>query len=269
MYEEYWGLKEKPFENTPDPRFLYHSPKHEEALTRLLYAIRERKGAAVLTGEFGAGKTILSRALRDELQDHERYRLIYITNTQIPAIEFIREIMRQLGEPEERLPEKKSDLWDLLGKILERNANIGRDIVIIIDEAQLIEDRETFEELRLLLNFQSNERFLLTLLLLGQPELREKIANLPQLKQRLSVRYHLSNLDEKETGEYINHRLKIAGQKREIFDSETIPLIHHASQGSPREINNICDLSLLTGMGREVDKIDEEIIREVTKDLEG
>ncbi|MCK4648809.1 AAA family ATPase, partial [bacterium] len=184
-------------------------------------------------------------------------------------IEFIREIVRQLGEPKERLPEKKSDLLDLLGKILERDTNIGREIVIIIDEAQLIESRETFEELRLLLNFQLNERFLLTLVLLGQPELREKIANLPQLKQRLSVRYHLSNLDEKETGKYINQRLKIAGQKKEIFGSETISLIHQASQGLPREINNICDLSLLTGMGKEVAKIDKNIIREVIKDLEG
>lgn len=269
MYEEYWGLKEKPFENTPDPRFLYYSPKHEEALTRLLYAIREKKGAAILTGGFGAGKTVLSRALRDELQDPDRYQLIYITNPQISTIEFIREIVRQLGEPKERLPEKKSDLLDLLGKILERDTNIGREIVIIIDEAQLIESRETFEELRLLLNFQLNERFLLTLVLLGQPELREKIANLPQLKQRLSVRYHLSNLDEKETGKYINQRLKIAGQKKEIFGSETISLIHQASQGLPREINNICDLSLLTGMGKEVAKIDKNIIREVIKDLEG
>ncbi len=269
MYEEYWGLKEKPFENTPDPRFLYYSPKHEEALTRLLYAIREKKGAAVLTGGFGSGKTVLSRALWDELQDHDRYRLIYITNPQIPTIEFIREIVRQLGEPKEGLPEKKSDLLDLLGKILERDANIGRDIVIIIDEAQLIESRETFEELRLLLNFQLNERFLLTLILLGQPELRERIANLPQLKQRLSVRYHLSNLNEKETGEYINQRLKIAGQKKELFGSETISLIHQASQGLPREINNICDLSLLTGMGKGIAKIDKKIIREVIKDLEG
>ncbi|MCK4649034.1 AAA family ATPase [bacterium] len=266
MYEAYWGLKEKPFENTPDPRFLYRSPKHEEALTRLIYAIQERKGGAVMTGEFGSGKTVLSRALLDEL-DPVKYKLLYITNTQITAIEFLREIVRQLQN--ETPPLRKSDLLHILNEILKRNVDIGKDTVIIIDEAQLIADQRIFEELRMLLNFQWEKRFLLTLLLLGQPELREKINRIPQFKQRLPIRYHLTTLNAEETGKYIAHRLRVAGREEEIFDVEALDLIHRQSKGCPREINNICDMALFIGFGKEVPRIGEDIVREVTSDLGG
>jgi len=267
MYVIYWGLKEKPFENTPDPHFLYRSPMHEEALTRLIYAIEERKGAAILTGEYGSGKTLLSRSILDEI-GNEKCKVVYITNTQgITALEFLREIIFQLGITER--PDFKTDLLNILKDILQRNVDIGQETIIVIDEAHLIEDMKVFEELRLLLNLQLEKRFLLTLLLLGQPELREKINRTPQLKQRMPIRYHLAALNEEETGKYIIHRLQIAGRVEKTFSEEALKLIYLQSGGFPREINNICDMCLFIGFGKKVNEIDEGIVKEVTSDLDG
>lgn len=264
MYEEYWKLKAKPFENTPDPHFLYYSREHEEALTRLIYAVKARKGAAILTGEYGCGKTVLARALIDKL-DPTKYKVVMINNTQIPFIEFLQEINYQLGA--EGSQSTKTELLHILEDILRRNISINKDTVIIIDEAQLIKDREVFEELRLLLNLQKDDRFLLTLILIGQPELREKMNRLPQLKQRLPIKYHLNTLDEEETGEYITHRLRIAGRDSRIFTDRAIKSIYTHSEGTPRTINDMCDMNLMVGFGRRVEYIDEELVREVVRDL--
>lgn len=266
MYQPYWGLKEKPFENTPNPRYLYYSQKHEEGLARLNYAISERKGAALMTGEFGSGKTVLSRAL-EELLDNSKYKMVFITNSQLPAFDFLIGIAKQLGL--EKTPERKVELLDQINEMLRRNMNIGKDTVIVIDEAQLIESREVFEELRLLLNFQLNDRFLLTLILLGQPELRERVNTIPQLKQRMAVRYHLSGLSAEETKNYILHRLKIAGREQPAFKEEVIPLIHEYAKGLPRDINNLCDMSLFVGYAKKLTLIDELVVRDVIKDYEG
>lgn len=265
MYKQYWELKEKPFENTPDPRFLYHSPQHEEALMRLLYAIEEKKGAAILSGEYGSGKTTLSRVLLARI-DSNRFQVALLINSQLPSLEFLREIARQLGSGNP--PERKIDLLNNLNDILNRNAGINRHTVVVIDEAQLIKEREVFEELRLLLNFQFNSQFLLTLLLLGQPELREKVNSIPQLRQRIGIRHHLRFLNEEETGSYVSHRLKTAGREEgEIFTKDALKAVYGYSKGCPRMINNICDLSLLTGFGRKVENVDEDTIQEVAKDL--
>lgn len=151
MYTEYWGFKEKPFENTADPRFLYHSHQHDEAFSRLLYAIREKKAAAMLTGEFGSGKTLLSRVLMEELSK-ERYKVALIFNPKLSPLEFLQEIAFQLGE-EPGVPNTKREVLTLLNTILTNNFRHFKDTVIVIDEAQAIEDNEIFEELRLLLNF--------------------------------------------------------------------------------------------------------------------
>jgi len=266
MYLEHWHLKEKPFENTPNPRFLYYSPKHEEALARLNYAILERKGAALLTGEFGSGKTVLSRAL-EALLDNTKYKVVFITNPKLPALEFLVAIARQLGKGE--IPERKIDLVDAIREMLTRNVTIGKDTVVVIDEAQLIEERDIFEEIRMLLNYQQNDRFLLTLILLGQPELREKVYAIPPLKQRMEVRYHLVALSAGETEEYIRHRLSVAGGKEEIFSEKSMQLVYEHSKGLPREINNICDMSLLTAFVKKSKEVTEEIIQEVSKDFGG
>lgn len=266
MYRAYWGLTEKPFENTPDPRFLYYSPKHEEGLARLNYAIGERKGAALLTGEFGSGKTLLSRAL-EALLDNTKYKMVFITNSQLPAFDFLVSIAKQLGS--EKIPERKIDLLDLISEMLRRNMNIGKDTIVVIDEAQLIESHEVFEEIRLLLNFQLNDRFLMTLILLGQPELRERVNAIPQLKQRMGVRYHLDALSEEETGQYVLHRLKVAGRDQPVFKPEAIRLIYEQAKGLPREINNLCDMSLFVGFAKKLAMVEEGAVREVVKDYEG
>ena len=266
MYRAYWGLQEKPFENTPDPRFLYYSPKHEEGLSRLNYAIGERKGAALLTGEFGSGKTVLSRAL-EELLDNTKYKMVFITNSQLPAFDFLVGIAKQLGQ--EKIPDRKIDLLDQINEMLRRNMAIGKDTIVVIDEAQLIESREVFEEIRLLLNFQLNDRFLMTLILLGQPELRERVNTIPQLKQRMAVRYHLDALSEEETKQYILHRLKVAGRDQPAFRDEAVHLVYEHTKGLPREINTIGDMSLFSGFAKKATLIDEAIVRDVIKDYEG
>src|SRR5438874_454137 len=172
MYEAYWQLSEPPFDNSPNPKFFYLSPEHEEALVRLVYTVRHRKGCGMLTGEYGCGKTTLSRALIQRLEA-ERYEIGLLTNPSWTPVDFLREALYQLGvESRERT---KSDLLHQLNDVLFRNYREGRDTVLIVDEAQLIDDDAVFEELRLLMNFQTDDRLLVTLLLIGSPELRDLV----------------------------------------------------------------------------------------------
>ncbi|MEK7448186.1 MAG: AAA family ATPase [Planctomycetota bacterium] len=269
MYLKYWDFKEKPFENTPDPRFFFASQKHEEALTRLLYTVFERKGAAMLSGEYGSGKTLLSRVIISKLlNENALYNVAILINPNIPADELLDELIYQLGKNVIR-DRRKSESVRELNSLLYETVEQGRHTVIIIDEAQAIQDEKTFEELRLLLNFQLNDKFLLTLLLFGQPELRDKVAHLKQLEQRLSLKYHLDTLDVEDTKKYIQCRCRTAGVESDIFTEDTFPLIHQGTNGVPRVINNICDLALLVGMSRQASSIDEKIIRAVIKDLTG
>jgi general secretion pathway protein A len=265
MYEAYWKIREKPFENMPDPRFIYYSQKHEEALSRMLYAVRERKGAAILTGEYGSGKTLLSRILLEELSS-EQYQPAIIVNPILPPLELLKEIIYQLGGNTTSLS-SKGDLLHYFDGMLYRNRTENKNTVIVIDEAQAV-SVESFEELRLLLNFQLNDDFLLTLILLGQPELKAKMDKLPQLKQRFSIRYHLKALAEEQSKEYILHRLEVAGAEKEIFRDDALSEIYRFSEGIPRRINNICDLALLVGCAEGLDKVDKEIIKDVAEDLE-
>ena len=267
MYNDYWGFKEKPFENTPDPRFFYCSAKHEEALMRLLYAVQERKSSAMLSGECGSGKTLLSRIILNRLMNKEKYKVALVVNPAIPLLELLGEIVYQLGG-ENPAGERKIDILRRLNEILYSVSQDGKHTVIIIDEAQTISEDSVFDELRLLLNFQVNERFLLTLLLLGQPELREKIEGTRQFKQRLALRYHLTTLTESETKAYIGHRCAIAGKPSPPFSDGAYKLVYEYSQGLPREINNICDLSLVIGMGEKADSVCERIVSEVIKDFQ-
>jgi len=267
MYEKYWGFKEKPFENTPDPRFLYYSSKHKEALMRFLYAVREKKGAAMLSGDYGSGKTLLSRVLMAKLlSEDDHYKVALIINPAIPKKDLLAEIVYQFGQEITKV-DSKSTLLRKLNDILYRNMSDKKHSVIIIDEAQAIKDASTFDELRLLLNFQLNEMFLLTLLLVGQPELKDKIDRIPQFKQRMSIRYHLGTLDLVETGEYIRHRCHIAGREEPLFPDKTLEIIYGASGGIPREINNICDMCLVIGLGNKANFIDEDIAFQVIRDI--
>ena len=266
MYEAYWELSEPPFDNSPNPKFFYLSPEHEEALVRLVYTVRHRKGCGMLTGEYGCGKTTLSRALIQRLEA-ERYEIGLLTNPSWNATDFLREALYQLGV--ESKEKSKSELLHLLNDVFFRNYRDGRDTVIIVDEAQLIADDGVFEEVRLLMNFQTDDRFLVTLLLIGSPELRERVRRLKHLDQRITIRYHLNTLDYTHTAAYVSHRLKMSNRATPIFTEEAIKLIFDFTRGTPREINNLCDVALLVGYTKRVKEVGEKIVAEVIKDMVG
>ena len=271
MYEAYWELREKPFENTPDPRFLYHSPQHEEGLMRLVYAVKERKGAAMLTGVFGCGKTVIAQALLDEL-DEDIYKIALVNNPQLGHIELLMDIAFRLGVA--NLPNKRTEvltnlILEALEVVLRDNLNDGKETVVIIDEAHVIKDKMVFEELRLLLNLQRRDRFLLTLLLLGQPELTAKVESIKPFAQRIAISYHLDRFNEEDTAKYIIHRLKVAKERRPIFADRAVKLVFEHSEGIPRRINQICDMSLFTGYLKKQKIIDQDTVLEAIKGLRG
>lgn len=258
MHQTYWGFKKLPFENVADPRLFYRSAQHEEALGRLLYAAKARKGATMLIGDVGCGKTLISRAFVLELASQEKWEIALITHPTLSPTELLREILYQLGINANQ--KAKVDLLHSLNDVLIGNMEKEKHTVIMIDEAQAITDMNAFEELRLLLNFQLSESFLLTLILLGQLELEEKIAKIPALNQRIGLKYHLTGLNLHQVEEYIAFRLRAAGSENNIFTEEAINIIHRYSQGIPRKINNICDMSLLLGFGKKLNRIDADIV---------
>jgi general secretion pathway protein A len=266
MYEAYWQLSEPPFDNSPNPKFFYLSPEHEEALVRLVYTVRHRKGCGMLTGEYGCGKTTLSRALIQRLEA-ERYEIGLLTNPSWNAIDFLREVLYQLGH--ETTETSKPELLHQLNDVFFRNFREGRDTVVIIDEAQLIDDDAVFEELRLLMNFQTDDRFLVTIVLIGSPELAGKVRRLKHLDQRITIRYHLNTLDYAHTANYVAHRLRMASRTAPIFTEDAIKLIFDFTRGTPREINNLCDVALLVGYTKRAKEISDKIIAEVIKDMVG
>ena len=266
MYESYWELSEPPFDNSPNPKFFYLSPEHEEALVRLVYTVRHRKGCGMLIGEYGCGKTTLSRALIQRLEA-ERYEIGLLTNPSWNAVDFLREALYQLGV--ESKENSKSELLHQLNEVFFRNFREGRDTVLIVDEAQLIDDDSVFEELRLLMNFQTDDRFLVTILLIGSPELAGKVRRLKHLDQRITIRYHLNTLDAAHTSAYVAHRLRMAGRATPVFTDEAVKLIFDFTRGTPREINNLCDVALLVGYTKRAREIGEKIVAEVIKDMVG
>ncbi|MFH2144446.1 MAG: AAA family ATPase [Candidatus Omnitrophota bacterium] len=270
MYESYWGVSEKPFENTSDPRFLFNSQKHEEGLSRLLYVVSESKGAGLLTGIFGCGKTLLGRTLFKEL-DHDLYRTAYIDNPYLSYTELLMHIAHFLGARD--LPQKKQDVLvnvvlERLREVLENNMRDGKKTVVVVDEAHVITDRQVWEELRLLLNFQMENKFLLTLLILGQPELKEILDSNKQFSQRIAVKFHLTPLSKQETEDYIQHRLEVAGRQEPVFSPKSFDLIYRKSGGIPRRINHICDLAMFAAFGSNLSIINENVVNEVSSDVE-
>ena len=265
MYLEYWSLQEFPFENVPDPKFIFYSAEYEEALVRLLYAVERKKGCALLTGDLGCGKTTMSRVLIQQLMETD-CEIGLITNPALNPMEFLKEVALQLGlNPQTNL---KVDLLNVIkGKLLE-NEQGDKNTILIIDEAQII-PRETFEEIRLLLNFQLNDKFLMTLILIGEPDLRDTIANIPQLEQRIAIKYHLKPLTMEEMRGYIASRLQKAGAVRDIFTEDALVEIFQGSGGIPRRINNICDMSLLIGSVSKVNTIEAGTIRQIVQDIKG
>ena len=262
-YESYWGLTELPFENVPDPKFYFPAPMHEEALQRLLYGIQTRKGAVMLTGEIGCGKTLLSRELGLHLSG-QQYDMAMIANPSFGVEDFLTEVLYQLGiEP----TKTKVKLLHLLNDRLHENYKKGKQTLIVVDEAQAIPDNQVFEELRLLLNFQLNDRFLLTLVLMGQPELNDRVMAMKQFAQRISIKYHLGTFSQEETAQYVAFRLKAAQCGREVFTKDALDTVFQWSGGIPRNINRLCDLCLLIGFMDRAQNVDEKIAQRAAADL--
>ena len=265
MYLEYWGLQEEPFKNVPDRNLFYQSNPHEEALIRLLYAVEHRKGAAMLTGEVGSGKTTVSRVLMNRLPK-ERFEVTTIVNPDLSSVDFVRAILLEMEEQADE--DSKTILLERLKNRLAQNIQKNLITVLIIDEAHLIKDPASFEELRMLLNLQSNDHFMVTLIMIGQTPLKEKIANLKPLKERIAIKYDLSPLDLKDTIRYILFRLKKAGAERGIFSKEAVKSVYSYAGGIPLRINNVCERSLLIGMMMKTQVIDKKIVDYAIEDLE-
>lgn len=264
MYEQYWGLTEAPFTLTPDPRFLYLSRSHEDALMMLHYAITRNKGAAMLAGEIGLGKTTVSRKLLETL-DPVSYRIVLIVNPILTPTQILQEVLDQLGVP--IVSRNRQVLVQRLHLALLEHYEKGIRVVIMIDEAHLIRAASTFEELRLLLNCQMNDQFLISLVLLGQSELLPKLKKVPALEQRLAVRHLLRPMDVFETGELILHRLRVAGYtgEKSPFTPEAIHQIHKLSDGAPRVIIQLADNAMLMAMARKEKMIDGFLAHEVAE----
>ena len=250
-------MKKAPFDNVPDPRFYFPSVRHEEGLQRLLYGVEARKGAVMLTGEIGCGKTLLSRALIQHLA-HDHYDLALVANPSFELADFIKEILYQFGISQKGT---KLDMIHALNERLLENLKKEKDTVLVIDEAQAINDQGIFEELRLLLNFQLNDRFLLTVILLGQPELRSKVEAIKQLSQRVVIRYHLTPFTMDEVGGYIDFRMKAAGASRVVFTPEAIEAVYKTSGGIPRKVNIVADLALLIGFMERCKQVGPRVVR--------
>lgn len=243
MYTEYWNMKCLPFENAPDPKFFFESRGHREAMERLMFVMETRKPLVVITGDYGSGKTVLCQTAIKKLRTNE-FGHAFITNPRMDSLDITREIVYQLGE-EDFISTSKYEVLHALNDLLDHYAASGGHCVAIIDEAQLIPDPLVLEDLRLLLNYQSDGRFLLTLVLVGQSELNAVLRPIPQMTQRIAFKFHIPHLDPKEVRPYMRHRLKTAGSSLDVFQEHAIIEVEKLSKGNPREINALCDISLL------------------------
>lgn len=267
MYERFFNFTEPPFNLTPDPRFFFSSPKHEDAFSQILYGIQERKGFIVLTGEVGTGKTTLCRLLLDRLDARIKTSLIF--NPNLTTIELLQAINQDFGIGGKS--QSKRELVDELNRFLLAELPQGGNAVLIVDEAQNL-TIECLEEIRLLSNLETSKEKLLQILLVGQPELREKLSlqELRQVNQRVSLRYHLDPLDLEETENYIGYRLKVAGGlERVLFTPKAIDKIHRLTHGVPRLINILCDKALLAAYVAETKVVNDTLVDRAQMELEG
>ncbi len=259
MYLEYWGFQCMPFDNAPDHRFFFESEAHKEAVTRLLFAIQTKKAIALLTGDYGSGKTVVCETVISQLSP-EKFKVAFITNPRMDALDLSREIAYKLGE--EVAARSMYDTLHVLNNLLERHAATGKHCVVMIDEAQLIINTSVLEDIRLLLNHHRAGGFLLTLVLVGQTEFGDMLKSIPQMVQRIALKYHIKSLQPTELQPYILSRLKLAGGRADIFDQSAFDEIARYSKCNPREINSMCDMALLIGCLTEARRITAKEILE-------
>jgi general secretion pathway protein A len=267
MYNQFYGFKEKPFEINPDPDFLFLSESHREALSHLIYATKERKGFTVITGEVGTGKTTLARAFLSKLNG--QVKTAYIFNPNLTSIDFLRYICEDLGLKGQKLSKGQyiAQLQDFLLDCYRRN----EQVILIVDEAQNL-PQTLLEEVRLLTNLETSKNKLLQVILIGQPELNNVLNDFQfrQLKQRVSLRYHLRTLNEEETDQYIESRLTNAGAAdTHMFTAKALKKIFDYTNGIPRLINITCDNALLAGYTSGQTVVGDRVIDEVVDKLEG
>ena len=267
MYKEFFGLKEKPFNVTSDPNFLFLSRVHKEAFSHLLYGIKERKGFLEITGEIGAGKTTLCRALLNQLDKDTKSAFIF--NSTLPELQLFQAILEDYGILVER--KTKSSMIRQLNAFLIEELGRGNNVILIIDEAQNLK-APMLEEIRMLSNLETEKEKLFQIILVGQPELRNRLSSpsLKQLRQRIGVRFHITPLEKNEVDKYIYHRLAVAGSNGQIrFSQDAIDAIYMYSGGIPRLINMVCDKALLAAYVMETRDITLSIIEKSLQEIEG
>ncbi|MDB6159027.1 MAG: ral secretion pathway protein [Gammaproteobacteria bacterium] len=269
MYLSFFGLNEKPFAITPDPRYLYLSERHAEALAHLLYGINEAGGFVQLTGEVGTGKTTIVRSLL--AQTPKNAEIALILNPKMTAPEFLLTICEELGiGVPDSATESLKDLVDILSGYLLRAHAGGRRVVVVVDEAQNLAP-SVLEQVRLLTNLETNTRKLLQIILIGQPELRELLGRneLRQLAQRITGRYHLNPLTHDETAAYVRHRLRVAGATSDIFSPTALTEVYRLAVGVPRVINVVCDRALLGAYSMDRHRVTASLVRHAATEVFG
>lgn len=268
MYKKYYGLTRKPFEMSPDPYFYYPTPRHNEALALLTYGVQEKKGFVVVSGEVGTGKTLLVRCLLDALARHKT-AFAFVYNPVLSVTEFLAHVLNDLAVS--RNSQSKIELLSSLNSYLVVRARRGETTALVVDEAQLL-SWELLEEIRLLTNLETARFKLLQIVLVGQPELEQKLDSLElrQLKQRVAMRCRLKPLELEDVRGYIRRRLELAGANSHapaIYPDESIQAVHRLSRGVPRLINAICENSLIYGYSNQAKQITPAIVQEVATDL--
>jgi general secretion pathway protein A len=267
MYTEFYGLREKPFSLSPDPRFLFLSDSHREALAHLLYGIEQGEGFIAITGEVGTGKTTLCRTLLQRLEPGSEVAFLF--NPQLSGLELLQAIDAEFGLDTQG--KTKRELMDQLNRFLLTKRQEGRRVLLLIDEAQNL-DREALEQVRLLSNLETDTTKLIQIILIAQPELDAMLESpeLRQLRQRINVRWRLKPLSASETRDYVRHRLRVAaGGPREIFTDLALREIHRRSGGVPRVVNRLCDRALLAGFAESAKEIGLGTVAEVQREFDG
>lgn len=267
MYETYWQLNVKPFENTGDTSFYYPAETHQGAILKLRYAVENRRGAALLSGGAGLGKSLVVQTLLRQLNESYAPH-VHVVFPQMPADQLLAYLAETLtGETYNGPTPPIEQSVRSLERSLSANAEQGRHAVVVIDEAQDLDDNNALETIRLLLNFEHNAQSTMTMLLVGQPALLPVLDRMPSLDERLAVKCLLRRLTLEETLSYIEHRLRAAGSQREIFDASALEAVHHLSLGVPRRINRLCDLALLIGYAEERTTLSREQLEAVAEEL--
>ena len=267
MYESFYGLRENPFNLTPDPQFIYLGENHREALAQLIYGVREKKGFIVLTGEVGTGKTTIIRCFLETLTNgSNNTKAAFLFNPKLSVNDFIQYILRDLGLTIQGTT-KGEYLFNLYEYLIQAYQK-DEKVVLIVDEAQGL-NPVLLEEIRLLSNLETSKSKLIQIVLVGQPELSKTLSrpNFRQIRQRINLQHHLPPLTEKETGEYIVKRLKIAGRKEALFIKGAVKEIYRKTGGIPRLINVLCDNSLLVGYASDKKFVNKKIVQEAARDL--